>query len=140
SSVQVSLPPGTTLKQSEAVVDHVAAIVRSDPSVESAFERINVGSGSVELKLKKDRKVTSTQFERAAAPKFAAVPDARVNFESQNGGGPGGASRDLMLFLGGDDPAKLEAAANRIAEEMQSLPELRAPRVAGDLATPEIVI
>src|SRR3954471_11815789 len=140
SSVQVSLPPGTTLKQSEAVVDEVADIVRKNPAVESAFERINVGSGSVEVKLKKDRAVTSTQFEHSVAPKFAAIPDARVNFQSQNGGGPGGSSRDLMLYLGGDDPVKLEAAASKIAAEMQALPELRAPRAAGDLATPEIVI
>jgi len=140
SSVQVSLPPGTTLEQTEAVVDEVADIVRKNPAVESAFERINVGSGSVELKLKKDRKVTSIDFERSVAPKFAAIPDARVNFQSQNGGGPGGSSRDLMLFLGGDDPVKLRAAANKIAAEMQELPDLRAPRVAGDLATPEIVI
>ena len=140
SSVQVSLPPGTTLKETEAVIDHVADMVRQNPAVESAFERINVGSGSVELKLKKDRKVTSTQFERSVAPQFAGIPDARVNFASQNGGGPGGSSRDIMLYLGGDDPAKLEATANKIAEQMQALPELRAPRVAGDTATPEIVI
>ncbi|HEV8408641.1 MAG TPA: efflux RND transporter permease subunit, partial [Sphingomicrobium sp.] len=140
SSVQVSLPPGATLQQSEDVIDQVADIVRKDPAVESAFERINVGSGSVELKLKKDRKVTSIQFERSIAPKFAAIPDARVNFASQNGGGPGGSSRDLMLYLGGDDPVKLDAAANKIAAQMQTLPELRTPRVAGDLAMPEIVI
>ena len=140
SSVQVSLPPGTTLEESEAVIDQVADIVRKDPAVESAFERINVGSGSVELKLRKDRKVTSTQFERSMAPKFAAIPDARVNFQSQNGGGPGGAARDVMLYLGGDDPAVLLAAANKISTQMQGLPELRAPRVAGDLPTPEIVI
>jgi multidrug efflux pump subunit AcrB len=140
SSVQISLPPGTTLQQTEDVVDNVANIVRNNPAVESAFERINVGSGSVELKLKKDRKVTSTEFERSIAPKFAAIPDARVNFASQNGGGPGGASRDLMLYLGGEDPMKLDAAANKIADQMQGLPELRAPRVAGDMATPEIVI
>src|SRR3954447_23186965 len=140
STVQVSLPPGTTLEQTEAVVDKVAGIVAKDPTVERAFERINVGNGNVELKLKADRKVTSTQFERAMAPKLAGIADARVNFQSQNGGGPGGASRDIMLFLGGDDPAKLDAAANRIAADMQAMPELRAPRVAGDLATPEIVI
>ena len=140
STVQVSLPPGTTLEQTEAVIDRVAAIVAKDPTVERAFERINVGSGNVELKLKEDRKVTSTQFERAMAPKLAGIADARVNFQSQNGGGPGGASRDIMLFLGGDDPIKLDAAANKIAADMQAMPELRAPRVAGDLATPEIVI
>ena len=140
STVQVSLPPGSTLEQSEAVIDRVAAIVRQNPAVESAFERINVGSGSVELKLKKDRKVTSIEFERSVAPKFADIPDARVNFQSQNGGGPGGSARDITLYLGGDDPAKLDAAANAIAADMQKLPELRAPRAAGDLATPEIVI
>jgi multidrug efflux pump subunit AcrB len=140
STVQVSLPPGATLEDTEKVIDRVAAIVGKDPAVERAFERINVGNGNVELKLKKDRKVSSTQFERALAPQLAAIPDARVNFQSQNGGGPGGASRDIMLFLGGEDPVKLDATANRIAAEMQGLPELRAPRVAGDLATPEIVI
>jgi multidrug efflux pump subunit AcrB len=140
STVQVNLPPGSTLTQTEAVIDRVANMVRQDPSVESAFERINVGSGSVELKLKEDRKVTSTEFERNFSPKFASIPDARVNFQSQNGGGPGGAARDIMLYLGGDDPIKLAAAANAIAADMQKLPELRAPRSAADLATPEIVI
>ena len=140
STVQISLPPGSTLKDTEAVVDRVTGIVSANPDVESAFERINVGNGQIELKLRKDRKLTSTEFERSLAPKLAAIPDARVNFQSQNGGGPGGASRDIMLFLGGEDPVKLDAAANRIAAEMQTIPELRAPRVAGDLATPEIVI
>ncbi len=140
STVQVNLPPGSTLQETEAVVDRVAKIVRKDPAVERAFERIYVGSGYINLKLNPKRTVTSTQFERALAPELANIPDARVNFQSQNGGGPGGASRDIMLFLGGEDPEKLFAAANKIAAEMQSLPELRAPRVAGDIATPEIVI
>lgn len=140
STVQVSLPPGATLKQTESVIDQVANIVRKDPAVERAFERINVANGSVELKLKKNRKVSSIQFERALAPALAGIADARVNFQSQNGGGPGGAARDIMLFLGGEDPVKLDAAANKIAAEMQSLPELRAPRAVGDLATPEIEI
>jgi multidrug efflux pump subunit AcrB len=45
-----------------------------------------------------------------------------------------------MIFLGGEDPTKLFDAANKIAAEMGTLPELRAPRVAGDMPTPEIVI
>src|SRR4029077_9749299 len=74
STVQVNLPPGATLESTEAVIDRVTDIVRKDPSVERVFERIQVGNGSIELKLKKDRKVTSTQFERALAPSLAAVP------------------------------------------------------------------
>ena len=52
------------------------------------FERINVGEGHVNIVLKKDRKVTSTEFERNLSPALAAMPDARVSFQSQQGGGP----------------------------------------------------
>jgi len=139
SMVNITLPPGSTLQQTEAVVDRVAHIVRPDPNVQSVYERINVGSGRVIIVLKKKRDKTSTEFERSYAPTMAAVADARVSFQSQGGGGPD-AGRDIMVYLGGDDPVKLLATANKIADEMQTIPGLRAPRVGGDLVRPEIVI
>ena len=139
SMVNITLPPGSTLQQTEAVVDRVAHIVRPDPNVQSVYERINVGSGRVIIVLKKKREKTSTEFERSYAPTMAAVADARVSFQSQGGGGPD-AGRDIMVYLGGDDPVKLLATANKIADEMQTIPGLRAPRVGGDLVRPEIVI
>ena len=45
-----------------------------------------------------------------------------------------------MLYLGGDDPEKLNEVANQIAKEMQTIPGLRAPRVGSNLAQPEITI
>ena len=42
-AVNITMPPGSTLKQTEAVADRVAAIVGQDPNVERVFERINVG-------------------------------------------------------------------------------------------------
>jgi multidrug efflux pump subunit AcrB len=140
SRVNVTLPPGSTLKQTEAVVDRAAAIVAKDPSVERVFERVNVGEGHVNVVLKKDRKVKSTEFERNLSPALAAMADARVSFQSQQGGGPDGDSRDIMLFLGGDDPVKLNAVAQEIAKEMATVPGLRAPRVGSNLAQPEITI
>ena len=104
------------------------------------FERVNVGTGRVNIVLKKDREVTSTEFERALSPTLAAIPDARVSFQSQNGGGPDADSRDIMLYLGGDDPVQLTAVANQIAKEMETVPGLRAPRVGSQLAQPEITI
>src|SRR5574338_1700581 len=139
STVNVTMPPGATLKQTEAVEDHVAEIVRKDPDVEHVFERVRVGTGRVNIVLKKDREKTSTEFERNLAPTLASIPDARVSFQSQNGGG-GGDSRDIMLYLGGSDPEKLNATANKIADEMATIPGLRAPRVGGDLVRPEILI
>jgi multidrug efflux pump subunit AcrB len=140
SRVNITMAPGTTLKQTEAVVDQVAAMVVKDPSVDRVFERINVGNGRVTIVLKKDREVTSTEFERAFSPNLAAIPDARVSFQSQGGGGPDAESRDIMLYLGGDDPEELKVVANKIAKEMEGIPGLRAPRVGSQLAMPEITI
>ncbi len=54
----------------------------------------------------------STDFERSLAPELAAIPDARVSFQSQFGWGSSG--RDLTITLGGDDPAVLRDTANKI--------------------------
>jgi len=140
SRVNITLPPGSTLKQTEGATDRVAALVSKDPNVERVFERVNVATGRVNIVLKKSRKVTSTEFERNLAPTLSAFPDARVSFMSQNGGGPDNDQRDIMLYLGGDDPVQLTEVANRIAKEMETVPGLRAPRVGSQLAQPEITI
>ncbi len=140
SFVNITLPPGTTLQQTEAVADRVAAAVKDDPNVERVFERVRVGTARVNIVLKKDREITSTEFERKLSPMLAAMPDARVSFQSQGGGGPDGGGRDITLYLGGDDPVKLNAIANQIADEMATIPGLRAPRVGGDLVRPEITV
>jgi multidrug efflux pump subunit AcrB len=137
SQVRVNMAPGSTLDQTEAKVAEAAAVVRKDPDVESVFERVFVGSGNLNIVLKKDRAKTSTEFERTLTPKLTAIPDSQVNFLSQTGGGGG---RDITLFLGSDNPELLFATANKIRDEMMTLPELRAPRVQGDLARPEITI
>jgi multidrug efflux pump subunit AcrB len=140
SSVNISLPPGTTRADAERVATEARRIVETAPEVRQVIERVNVGSGNLNLTLSEDRERTSTEIERSLAPQLAAIPDARVNFNSQSGGGPGGGGRDITLHLGSEDPELLFATANKIAEEMGRLPQLRAPRVQGDLVRPEIVI
>ena len=140
SRVNITLAPGSTLDQTEAVTDRVANILNHDPNVDRVFESVQVGSAHVNVVLKKHRKLKSTEFERNLSPTLAAVPDARVSFQSQNGGGPDGDSRDIMLYLGGEDPAELNSVANQIAKEMQTVPGLRAPRVGSNMAQPEITI
>jgi len=140
SDVNFSLPPGSTLEQSEVVADEIARIVARNPNTERTFERVNVGDGHVSVVWKTKRKQTSTEIERSLAPALAAIPDARASFQSQNGGGPSDDSRDIMLYLGGDDPVQLTATANQIASEMATIPGIRAPRVSGSLAQPEITI
>src|SRR3569833_3552314 len=72
------------------------------------------------------------------SPVLGQIADARINFQSQGGGGPGG--RDISMMLAGDDPVLLESAARTVVEQMKTLPNIRAPRVEGDLPRPEITI
>ncbi len=143
SRARFGLPPGTTLQQTEAVAAEAERIVRRAPEVESVVQRVGVGNGNLLITLKKDRNRTSIEFERDIGPQLSRIPDARVNFQSQSGGGPeggGGGGRDVTIFLGSDDPIKLGAAANALAEQMNAMPELRAARVQGDLVRPEVII
>ncbi|MFS0737693.1 efflux RND transporter permease subunit [Sphingomonas sp. 1P06PA] len=139
SAVRIEMVPGSTLRQTEAVADQVVAILQKQPEVQHAFERIGVGSGTIYMRLKKDRERTSIEFERALAPTLNTVPDARVFFRAQNGGG-GFSGRDISLTLGGDDPKLLNQAAMAVVDEMAKMPEVRAPRINGDLQRPEITI
>ncbi|MBY0520159.1 MAG: efflux RND transporter permease subunit [Sphingomonas sp.] len=138
SQVSIQMAPGTTLEQTRRVAERVTSIVKQAPDVETVYTVANVGNGGVFITLKKDRKRTSSQFERAIAPQLNDIPDARVNFQAQNGPGSGG--RAITITLGGSDPAQLNDVANRLVDQMATLPELRAPRVAGDLQRPEITI
>ncbi|MEO7635134.1 MAG: efflux RND transporter permease subunit [Sphingomicrobium sp.] len=141
STVRVGMPPGSTLQQTATVMDRASAMVARDENVDHVFQRIYVGAGYINVVLKKERPLKSYKFEQKIAPMLSGIPDAQVTVVSQNGGGPGGGpSRDIMLFLGSEDPVKLVAVANQVSEEMSKLPELRAPRVSGDQVRPEITI
>ncbi|MEO5810072.1 MAG: efflux RND transporter permease subunit, partial [Sphingomicrobium sp.] len=111
-----------------------------NPNVDQVFERIYTSVSFVNVVYKKDRKLKSFELEREITPLLAQIPDAQVNFMSQNGGGPGGGGRPINLFLGSDDPEKLGVVASQVAKEMGSIPELVAPRVQGDNVRPEITI
>ena len=139
SRVNITLAPGSTLEETEAVTDRVAKIVKADPNVDRVFESIQVGTAHVNVVLKKKRELKSTAFERKLSPTLAAIPDARVSFQSQQGGVDAD-SRDIELYLGGEDPVQLNAVGNQIAKEMATVPGLLAPRVGSNLAQPEITI
>ncbi|HEY0314070.1 MAG TPA: efflux RND transporter permease subunit [Allosphingosinicella sp.] len=138
SRVSIQMVPGTTLQQTEKAADQVVAVLKKEPEVLTAVEYVDVASAQIVMTLRPDRTRTSTEFERATAPKLQSIADARVSFQSQNGGG--GSSRDLSVMLAGSDPAKLQEAARKVVEQMRTLPGIRDPRIEGDLPRPEITI
>jgi len=137
--VSVEMPPGVTLEQTRTVTDRAAAVVRSQPDVLSAFESVRAGNATIYISLKDradGRQRTSTDFQRQVAPQLRDIADARVFFRNQNRAG----GRDVLVLLAGSDPAKLQRAALTLVDQMRQRPELRAPRIAGDLRRPEITI
>src|SRR3546814_1988925 len=106
SRVAIQLAPGATLEQTEAVADEVTDLMKRDSLVESALSRIDVGTATVYLKLRKDRELTYTEFEKDRAPRLAAVPDARNNLQSQHPAA-GGSSRHISNTLRTDGRNKL---------------------------------
>ncbi|OHD05280.1 efflux RND transporter permease subunit [Sphingopyxis sp. RIFCSPHIGHO2_12_FULL_65_19] len=137
SQVKYELPPGSTLAQSETVVRQIGAILDNSPVVQTAFYDVNVGGGNAFITLKKERPMSSVEWERSLQPKLAAIPDARVSFQSQSGGFSG---RDITFIIGGDDPVALEKHARLIVDQMGGIKELRAPRIEGDIPRPEIIV
>ncbi len=139
SRVTIEMVPGTTIKQTEAVADRVAALINEQPEVEMALEAIREGNARIFITLKEDRERTSIEFERALAPRLAQFPDARVTFASQSGGG--GTGRDISVMLTGSNPELLASTAATLVEQMKTLRGLVvAPRVSADMQRPEILI
>ena len=138
--VQVQMAPGTTLEQTDEVISRIAARLEEEPEVALSLGIVNEGSGLVRLVLEDDRVRSSSEFERALTPVLQNIPDARVSFQDQQGGGGAGTGRALTIMLSGSDPEALDAAATILAEQMRTVEGAVAPRVELDLQRPELII
>jgi multidrug efflux pump subunit AcrB len=139
--IRVSMVPGTTLEQTDEVIQRVAARMQQEQEVALALGISNPGSGMVRLVFRPDRERTSLEFTRELAPVLQTIPDARVNFQDQDGGGGGGGSgRAITVMLSGSDPEALSSAAATLVEQMNGIPGAVGPRVEVDLQRPELLI
>ncbi len=143
SEVSIEMPPGGTLEDISQVAAEAAAILRKSPAVRDVEEFIGeadtgeVQNATLEVVLvpRKDRSMTQKEFEQQMSPLLQQVPDAHIGFNGQSFGG-----RDVQFFLVGDDPVAVERTAHRVLEDMKALPDIRAPRIRGDLPRPEIIV
>ena len=141
SRVSIEMVPGTTLQQTEQVADEVAAIIHREPEVREALERIREGSGNIFITLNEDRDRTSVEFEAALTPVLQKIPDARVSFMTNQGGGPGGGTgRAITVMLSGSNPELLSRTAATLVQQMSELDSVVAPRVSADMRRPEIIV
>ena len=145
AELNLELPPGVRLEDTAAVSAAAYRIVARHPEVESIVENIGSvdtgevrqGSLFIELLPKSERKLTEPQFEKAVMRELRTIPDVRISFRKQSGGG---GAHDVVIYLTGDNPAVVQHTAEKVVGEMRTLPELANPVIDGDLQRPEIVI
>jgi multidrug efflux pump subunit AcrB len=138
AQLSITMPPGSRLEDTAAVSGKARDILLKQPGIISVVEDINVGDAShyVTVVPKKERSISLQEWKDRATKEFSSIPDARINFQSQNGG----FGRDWSLVIAGADSEVLERTAHNIIDAMRKMKEFRDPRINGDLQRPEILI
>ena len=143
STLNVELPPGGTLEETERVCTAATTILRNSPEVKSVVEfigseRDEIRNATLFISLvpANERKLSAKEWEQYMAPLLNQVPDGHLTFNGQGFGG----GRDVNLFLVGDDPALVDRVGHSLLDEMRGLKELRDPRIRGDFPRPEILV
>ncbi len=140
SLVKVELPPGSTLKETEAVMKQTTQLLRANPVVESVLataDKINEGLIYTRLVPAEERDITQRQFEENIRPQLRQIPGARIAFRAQ---GPGGGDKDLSLTLKSENPELLARTADALEKQMRSVPGLVEVSSSLSLVKPEIAI
>ena len=143
-ALNIELPPGVRLEDTERVSARATEILLKQPEVTEVVEFVGspdtgeVRASQIYITLVKPemRKLSQTEWENKVIKELRRIPDARVDFQNQNG--PGG--RDITIYLTGDNAPLVEQTAQRVVSEMRTLPQLSDPRINGDMRRPEIIV
>ncbi|MCC5636124.1 efflux RND transporter permease subunit [Nostoc sp. CHAB 5844] len=136
-------PPGSPafqfpnpLNDSLEVAKKLEDVVRKSPAVETVF--ITVGSregepnkGTLYLKLKEDRNITTAQLQDQFRASLPALPGVTTSVEDIQFVDTGG-QKPLQVALRGDDLQALNKAAKAIKERLVNIPGLADITVTGE--------
>ncbi|GAA0631622.1 efflux RND transporter permease subunit [Sphingomonas ursincola] len=145
SQLNVSLPPGTPLAETDTVIQRIATDLRQRPEVLSVFASAgsddaagggDVGSGSLVIRLKppKERDLSQKAFEQAVRPALSRIDDIRFSFQGES------AARDISVILVGGDPVRLAEAARALESDMRGVGGIANVQVNEPLPRPELLI
>ncbi|KQR61085.1 efflux RND transporter permease subunit [Brevundimonas sp. Leaf168] len=145
AAFQVELPPGATLRQTDAVVQQVTRRLEARPEVVSVYAAIggqDVTQANIyaDMVPKGDRDLSQQAFARVMVDELKQIPGARIRAGvAQQGGGPGDGTSYTFSILS-DNPDALNAAARKVEEEMRGVPGLANVVNSAAIARPEILV
>ncbi|PZO06063.1 MAG: acriflavine resistance protein B [Alphaproteobacteria bacterium] len=145
AAFSVETPAGSTLRETDAIVQRLTRDLRERPEVVSVYasiggQDVNQANVYADLVSKGSRDLSQQAFAREMVDSWDDVAGARIGAGvAMQGGGPSDGTTYTFALLG-DDPATLAAAARAVETEMRSVPGLANVINTAAIARPEIVV
>lgn len=143
SIIQLELPPGSQLEDTEAIVRQINQSLADRPVVDKVLAiagdegDVNRGRLFVNLKPKNERELGQKEFQQQMRQTFDKIPGTRISFQNQ---GPGGGDKDVSLILRSDNPEILADTANQLEQQVRQIPGLVEVSSSVSMVKPEIII
>ncbi|WP_113487184.1 efflux RND transporter permease subunit [Rhizobium cremeum] len=150
TQVTLTLPPGSTLDQTNAITQQSAKIIAGVPNVTHVFSAVGTASSGgvdsttttdvttativVDLTNINDRDVKQTEIENDIRKALSGVAGTRVEV------GSGGNGTELEITLASDDNDALDKASSSLEEQLRTLKGIGAVTSSASLQAPEIQI
>ncbi|MBI3897976.1 MAG: efflux RND transporter permease subunit [Gammaproteobacteria bacterium] len=153
TQVYLSLPPGSTFKQTFAAAEQARAIVQQHPHVKMVYTAVGGGNAggdpfaphgaaevrkatlTINLTPRHERHGVSKQdVERELRKALETLPGARVNV------GLGGANDKYVIVLAGEDGEALTAHAHLVERELRTIPGIGNVTSTSSLTRPELIV
>ncbi len=141
---RVEIPPGTPVIDADHVLQRMSARIRENPEVIGVFVSMNGADGAapdanlfIQLTQRDERNRSAYAIQQEMRPILSEFPDYRAAFVQDQGGSSGS---DITVQFVGQDPAAVNAAADRLAAAMGRLDSLADVRSTSALRRPEIQV
>ncbi len=151
TQINIELPPGSTLAETNTVAERVRVAVSKDKNILSVFSSVGGGSsgdafgpgGSAEARRailtlttthRNDRDETMASIESGIRANIANIPGARFNV------GPPDTGVKMQLVLRSEDPVALSQAAQKVERELRTLKGIGNVSSSASLVRPEIIV
>jgi multidrug efflux pump subunit AcrB len=151
SNLSIELPPGTPIEETVRVAEAARARLAGIEELAQVYTVVGsaldlgdpskTGSGDARTATlvldwghAEDRSRSQQQLEREARARLLDVPGVRISYLSTEPG------EVMQLVLAGDDPQRLQEAADALARELRTIKGLGSISSSASLLRPELVI
>ena len=152
TQVTLTLPPGSTLKETYAAAEQARELVQKNPHVKLVYTAIGGGAAgsdpfaptqaevrkavlTINMTHRNERRGLSKQaIEAQLRDALVVLPGARVKV------GLGASSEKYVLVLAGEDGRALAEHAAQVERELRSIPGIGAVTSTASLVRPELIV